>query len=174
MSDTDWPPSRLAGAKEAAVAYCQRLSHESPQACVAVVAYGDSAVVHRRLTAAHRLNALTAAINRIEYLGSTNIHDGLEAAHSILRRHRRSMCQVVLLSDGHNTGGNPNKVAASLKRLAVIETVGIGGSPRDVDEKLLCAIASENPDGSKRYRWIGDKQRLVQHFHELAGRIRRA
>ena len=51
--------------------------------------------------------------------------------------------------------------------------IGIGGAPHDVDEPLMKHIASEYPDGSKRYRWIGDKERLAQHFHCLAGRITR-
>jgi len=29
------------------------------------------------------------------------------------------------------------------------------------------------PDGRKRYRWIGDKKDLIEHFKVLAGRIRR-
>ena len=52
--------------------------------------------------------------------------------------------------------------------------IGIGGTPHDVDESLMRDIASEYPDGSKRYRWIGDKERLAQHFHCLAGRITRS
>ena len=53
-----------------------------------------------------------------------------------------------------------------------------GGTAREIiwrveSEEVLREIASERSDGSKRYRWIGDKERLVRHFERLAGRISR-
>ena len=81
---------------------------------------------------------------------------------------------MVLLSDGHNnTGPDPRPIAHRLKRSAVIECIGIGGSPSDVDEELMKDIASAYPDGTKRYRWIGDPERLEEAFIELAVGITR-
>jgi len=65
-------------------------------------------------------------------------------------------------------------VSDRLRDIATVECVGIGGTPEEVDEDLLRYIASSYPDGSKRYRWIGDRKRLVEHFHNLAGGITRA
>ncbi len=173
MEATDWKPSRLKAAKEAAKTYCERLSTEEPNAQVAIVGYGSCAKVFCPLTRAADTGTLNRAITRIDGLGGTNIRAGLQETSAILK-HSKNDCQVILLTDGHNTGRSPKSVAATLKKNATIECVGIGGSPHDVDEKLLRWIASESTDGSKRYRWIGDKERLVKHFHKLAGRISRS
>ena len=173
MESGDWPPTRLGAAKEAARVFCHELAAAEPEARVAVVAYGSSAEVACGLTPVKRRRALSRAIGRIGGLGSTNIRDGLQRAHDILKG-SSAPCQVVLLTDGHNTHRSPRPIAAKLKKFAVIETVSIGGSPADVDRALLEDLSSEYPDGSKRYRWIGDKERLVKHFRQLAGRIRRA
>ncbi len=114
------------------------------------------------------------AVRSISTSGFTNITAGLKAAHGLLKK-RPGNNQVVLLTDGHhNMGSSPQHVARQLRDLAVLETTGIGGAPRDVDEKLLKAISSSYPDGTKRYRWIGDCEKLVQHFQTLAGRITRS
>jgi len=174
MMDTDWKPSRLGAARDAAKAFAGRLSDEEPDALVAVVAYGCSARTVCNLTPARELSNIHCAIDQIDIMGSTNMRAGVKKALRLLGRHRCRMCQVVLLSDGHNTGGSPRNVAGELREFAVIECVGIGGRPDDVDETLLKALASAGSDGTPRYRWIGDKERLVRHFHNLAGRITRA
>ena len=174
MSSRDWKPSRLEAAQNAARAYVDRLASEDPDATVAVVAYGDTAALLRELTPARRLNELTRAIESISGMGCTNITAAHETAWNLLKT-SQGLGQVVLLTDGcHNTGPDARPISDRLREFAVIECVGIGGSPSDVDEELLRYIASPYPDGSKRYRWIGDKERLVQHFHNLAGRIVRA
>jgi len=174
MMDTDWKPSRLDAARDAAKAFAGRLANDEPDASVAVVAYGSSAKTVRRPTRAEDLSRIHGAIDQIDVMGSTNIRAGMKKALRLLGRDRRRRCQVVLLSDGHNTDGSPRRVAEELKKFAVVECVGIGGRPADVDEALLKALASVGPDGEPRYRWIGDRERLVRHFHHLAGRITRA
>ena len=172
MMDDDWKPSRLEGAKVAAKAFVRRLSQEEPEACVAVVGYGDSAKTLCGLTTAKNISELSRWIDQIDCMGCTNMRAGLQEALGLLRGQRQT-CQVVFLTDGHNTERCPLKVAEELKEFSVVECVGMAGSPHDVDEELLRDIASAYPDGTKRYRWIGDKERLVKHFHKLAGRITR-
>lgn len=172
MLDDDWPPTRLAAAQEAASAFCSRLANEDPNAHVAVIGYGDDAKVFCLPTPARQLHQLKDAIACIECLGGTNIRAGLEEVFHLIRK-CNSPCDVVLLSDGHNTGRSPKSIADDVKQKAVMSCVGIGGSPDAVDENLMKSMASEYPDGTKRYRWIGDKERLVQHFQNLAGRITR-
>jgi len=174
MSSNDWKPTRLKAAKRAATAFVKRLSSEDPDANVAVVAYGDTASLIVELTPARRLREVARAIDSISGMGHTNITAALEMALDVLGT-TQGPGQVVLLTDGcHNTGPDPYATADMLRERAIVECVGIGGGPADVDEELLRYIASSYPDGSKRYRWIGDKERLVQHFHNLAGRIVRA
>jgi len=127
-----------------------------------------------RLTPARDVEIINRSIRRIKVLGDTNITSGLRKAFDLLGG-CRSTAQIVLLTDGHhNSGRGPLNIANRLKQFAIIESVGIGGSPHDVDESLLKRISSAYPDGTKRYHWIGDKERLVQHFHNLAGGITRA
>jgi Mg-chelatase subunit ChlD len=174
MDADDWNPSRLAGAKTASKSYVLRLSSTAPQARVAVIAYSSRAKVLCPLTPVSKLVSIEAAIDRICTSNATNITAGLAAALKTLGPGERR-CQIVLLSDGwHNCGASPLATAAKLKRRAVIECVGIGGRPNDVDEVLMREIASARPDGFKRYRWIGDPVGLVDHFQQLAGGITRS
>lgn len=173
MDMDDWPPTRLDAAKDAAKAFVQRLADEQPDARVGIVAYGTYSQFTRGLTEASRTWAINKAIDSIRDLGATNITAGLRTALQALGR-PAGQCQVVLLTDGHhNEGVGPEKVARKLREIAVLESVGIGGRPRDVDERLLKDISSAYPDGSKRYHWIGDRKQLVQHFHKLAGGLKR-
>ncbi|MGD0572875.1 MAG: vWA domain-containing protein [Sedimentisphaerales bacterium] len=85
--------------------------------------------------------------------------------------------RLILLSDGdHNaTGRSPVKRATILKSAGiVIDCIGIGGYPSDIDEETLKKIASINPDGSIRYCFIGDKQQLIRKYETLAYHIRPA
>ncbi len=168
MLETDWPPSRLEAAQKAALQYAQRLHMESPTAHVGVVAYGSRAWTVAKLTANHHSSRLADQIQDIPTDSGTNITAGLKQAESLLRR-VTGRSQVVLLTDGgHNYGPKPNRIASRLRSVSTLETVGIGGSPADVDETLLNEIASARPDGSKRYRWIGDGEELIKHFECLA------
>ncbi len=82
--------------------------------------------------------------------------------------------RIIMLTDGeYNQGGCPITTASKLKKSGVIiDCIGIGGSPDDVDEATLKQIASRNPDGSIRYCFIGDQQQLIQKYQTLAKYIR--
>ena len=89
-------------------------------------------------------------------------------------RNDGSLKRIIMLTDGeHNMGGSPLAIASRLKSVGVIiDCIGIGGSPADVDEKLLKQIASKNSDGSIRYCFIGDQQQLLRKYQSLAQHIR--
>jgi len=174
MNQTDWKPSRLGGALESASAYLAQLAQEDPNAYIAVVQYASTAKITVPLTQCRYAEAIQDQFWRIRTGFMTNITSGLKAAYNICSRCHGTN-QVVLLSDGfHNLGSNPRRISDKLKEYATIECVGIGGSPTSVDEKLMMYIASSRADGTKRYRWIGKKEILVQHFRELAGGLARS
>lgn len=81
--------------------------------------------------------------------------------------------RIILLTDGkHNCMGTPCSVAEKLKNAGVtIDCIGIGGSPSEVKEESLKAVASKNPDGSPRYCFIGDQHTLIKKFEQLGNRI---
>jgi len=86
----------------------------------------------------------------------------------------KTLRRLVLLSDGgHNEGKSPLSLASRIKNAGVvIDCIGIGGTPDDVDEDLLQKIASRNSDGSIRYCFIGDQQELIKKYENLAHHIR--
>ena len=173
MFDDDWKPTRLGAAVKAANTFARRLRQETPNARIAVVIFGCKAKVVCRLTTAREFRKISHQIDQIDVGGSTNMYAGFKKALGLLKD-RVCTCQVVLLTDGHSNGKNPEELANRLREFAIVECVGIGASPADVDEPLLRRISSAYPDGKKRYRWIGQKEQLIKHFHNLAGAIRRA
>ena len=174
MLSTDWRPSRLKAAKRAAKAFAEELSNNEPDALIGAVGYGSRAATLCPLTAAREYGTIASAIDAVHTRGTANITDGVRIAEKMLKPGQRP-AQIVLLSDGHhNEGPGPQRIAEKLKQRAIIECVGIGGRPQDVDEKLLKSIASTRANGTKRYRWIGDEGQLVKQFRKLAGRITRA
>ena len=173
MDNADWWPSRLAGAKTVAVAYVQRLRAEEPGACLAVVAFGQTAKTICCLVPVRELCLLDHAIHSIDTSARTNMTAGLNSALRAFDG-RPANGHVTLFADGHhNYGDDPRNVAQRLRDIATVECVGIGASPEEVNEPLLMEVASAYPDGSKRYRWIGDQERLVEQAKPLTGRITR-
>ena len=85
-----------------------------------------------------------------------------------------SVKRIILLTDGDHLGrGNPIEIATRLKNAGVIiDCIGIGGNPTAVNESLLRKIASQNPDSSFRYCFIGDQQKLLRKYQTLAHHIR--
>jgi hypothetical protein len=85
---------------------------------------------------------------------------------------------VVLLSDGdHNCTGRPRDWAHHLKDSGVVvDCIGIGGRPSDVNEGLMRDIASVDENGRPRYRFIADRDALILEFREMAkaGYLRKA
>jgi Mg-chelatase subunit ChlD len=72
--------------------------------------------------------------------------------------------RIVLLTDGH--GGSPEQTAASLRqRGVVLDVIGFGHDPSDVNEELLRSIATPS-----HYRFIKDHRTLVQHYTQLANK----
>lgn len=85
-----------------------------------------------------------------------------------------SLKRIIMLTDGqHNGSVSPLAIASSLKNAGIIiDCIGIGGTPKDVDETMLKKIASRNPDGSIRYCFIGDQKELIRKYETLAHHIR--
>ncbi|MFC1766790.1 VWA domain-containing protein [Planctomycetota bacterium] len=82
--------------------------------------------------------------------------------------------RIVLLTDGeHTKGQSPLAIAGLLKEKGVvIDCIGIGGNPAAVDEDMLKAIASRNPDKSYRYCFINNRKNLIRKYQSLAHCIR--
>lgn len=175
MDEQDWAPSRLEAAKVSALEYLDASAFDDPGNLVAFIAYDEYASVVCPFTPCVRRDIFEERLRSIRSGSYTNIAGALSLADRLLTPMARTPGELLvhLLTDGHhNCQGDPRAAAARLKASGiVIDVVGIGGSATAVDEALLLEIASEHPDGGKRYRFIGDARRLTQHYRLLAGRL---
>jgi len=99
----------------------------------------------------------------------TDIDKGLITADDTFRWNEPNVVRrIVLKTDGE--GGDPLATAEALKSQGVvIDIIGIGDHPKNVNEKLLKKMASI-VEGQLRYRFIKDQQTLVAHYTQLANK----
>jgi uncharacterized protein YegL len=170
MGTSDYPPSRLDGGIQAGMAYATTCAKERPVNRIAIVSFSERACVVLPLTPVTRGREITNAFGRLTIDGGTDLAQGLKAAARLFENQPQTQRRrhVILLTDGQ--GGKPLKIAARLKGKlgVVIDVVGIGGSPDEVNEALLRQVATTDPDGRSHYRFIEDPQVLSQHYAQLA------
>ncbi|HBG60692.1 MAG: hypothetical protein A2Y10_13175 [Planctomycetes bacterium GWF2_41_51] len=167
MENDDFKPTRLDGAIEAGIQYVN--SRDNPDDRVAVVGFSTEANIVLPLTSIKNKGKIVEAMRCLRIDGGTDINEGLKAAVDIFNRETiNSQRYVILLTDGH--GGQPLETSAILKNqyYAVIEVVGIGGTPMVVNEPLLHDIATTDADGFTHYRFIKDSVSLKKHYKNLA------
>ncbi len=168
MSYHDYPPSRLRAAVLAVENYIAVKNDTAPADLAGAVTFDSYAnVVCRNCSMKNAEVSLLAPLRKVDSEGGTDILKGLSSAANILADTVKGVQnRIVLLTDGH--GGRPEKVAQDIKNHGiVIDVIGIGGSPSDVNEACLKEVAS-TVNGQLRYRFIGDKELLVEHFREIA------
>jgi Mg-chelatase subunit ChlD len=168
----DYPPSRLQAAKEASIEYIKVLSGKKAKTDIAVISFGNDSKLVLPPTGINNLQDIINGISLIDINGTTNIAAGLKKAKELLAKYpAKKQKQIILLTDGY--GNCPLKIPENIKRYynTVIDVVGIGGSHKDVDEKLLRKIATTDSEGICHYRFIKDTQKLRQHYRQLADGI---
>ena len=169
MGQTDFKPSRLACAQQAAVEFIKRKRFVDIRDRTCVLGFNTSAEVvspfgRHPLEAQRDLLGLTAQ-------ESTNITAALCLALDVVLREAKGQrtltLRAVLLSDGeHNTGPSPvaDGVLERLRKAGiVVDTVGIGHAGED----LLQAIAAATGGTFVR---ISDFNSLLGHYHRLAAK----
>jgi len=170
MGFSDYYPTRLTGGIEASVEYINIRAEQSPKDRIAIVAFENSAWVVINLSSLAQKKEIIKAIHQLEIKGGTDIAEGLKKAYEIFKKHPDSTNKkhIILLTDGH--GGHPVKIANKLKDeySVVLNVVGIGGSCEDVNESLLCKVATTDPDGFNHYRFIKNSMDLKKHYKHLA------
>lgn len=164
-------PTRLDLAKQAALTLLDlsRLDTaasggESP---VGLVAFSDHARLHQSLVTNY--DWVETSVNSLDYLGSTNIGDGLKIALAELAQNgdRTQPAAVILLSDGQTNRGL--KVAEILAQIPIqaqkldarICTVGFGNNETEIDIGLLQGLA-EATGGEYLFATTGEE--LITFF----------
>jgi len=172
MGHDDYPPSRLQAAIGASEEYVNALSKQMVRTAIAVISFGFDSKLVLPPTDITNLQIIKDALRSLPIHGGTNIGSGLKMAEQLLAGYLPDQHkQIVLLTDGY--GNCPLEIPENIKLVhnTVIDVVGIGGSPKDVDEKFLKKIATTDSDGMRHYRFIKDTQKLNQHYRQLAGGI---
>ena len=185
MLQTDYPPSRLAAAKQGAMEFVNKKVGLDPSDQVAVAYFGKvarAAADIRQVGGNEEYFQSRIDRLRVSYWG-TSIGRGLEKAVDLLRAGPSGkgkkkgdvkdlfVPRIVVLSDGEDMDGpDPIGLASQIKKSGVvIDAIGIGergpgpGMGKGLNEALLTAIASPG-----RYRYIRDSVSLVKHFGALA------
>ena len=137
---------------------------------VGLITFNHAARLLEPLTVLRNKKAsIIQSLQSLHASGGTDINQGLEVARDHFQWQRSgAVRRVVLLTDGH--GGDPLGTAAYLKeRGVVIDVIGIGPSPSEVDEGLLRKVASV-VDGASRYRFISDADTLTIICTQLGGK----
>lgn len=169
MSEDDYHPTRLDAAKQAGLGFIGVKAERAPQDLVAGVwfcGYADELMPPTVASSAHA--AWEDATADLDPFDGTCIGAGLTQARRILVRSSYSYLvrRVILLTDGHSL--DPHREAEQLKDTGVvIDAIGIGGSPADVNEHDLKRVASV-VDGRPRYRFIRTADELFEYFRRLA------
>jgi Ca-activated chloride channel family protein len=126
MGADDYPPNRLAAAKEAAKMFTKRKVVQNYNDRVGVIGFGGSAKVVHPLDP--NLDKVAVSVDKLKMTHSGSmIGTALQAALRELNRYKSKRRAVVLLSDGADKydSSNPVKVASNMQGIKVF-TIGIG------------------------------------------------
>ncbi len=169
MEDRCGTLTKFSAAKQAVMALVdQRLAIKAVDD-LAVIAFDTAACVVLPFTStATGYNSIKRAVRAIGIGGGTDIATPLALAASILPAARKRPIHAILLTDGQ--GGQPLPAASALKERGVIlQVIGTGDTPRDVDEPLLKAVAS-TLNGKVLYKFLRDGGELIEYFRtEVSG-----
>ena len=108
--------------------------------------------------------------------GGTDMSLALVAAqevlkcHGFLSPHSPFFSRVLVFSDGHSSYREQAIGSAqALKNSGVlVETLGLGRSPADVDEDLLKRSATTDEEGFTHYKFLGNAESLFLTFENVA------
>lgn len=172
MGSSDYSPTRLAGGVQAAIEYINMRVLFNQDDSIALITFNHAGKIAVQLTGLDDRATVIAKLKNLNAGGGTDIAEGLKKATDLFAEEEtfEALRYIILLTDGH--GGNPVRKAKQLKEKygAVIEVVGVGGSPSAVNESLLRKVATTDPDpdGFNHYRFIKDTETLRQHYRHLA------
>jgi Ca-activated chloride channel homolog len=160
--------NRIEAAKNAIFALLNAREALSVDDQIAIISFNDAAELVLPFTGIKATSRIQAAVQSLHPGGGTELRPALKLASNILRAPSGSY--VIVLSDGHC--GDPIRAANALKHSgAIIETIGVAGSPSDVDEERLTKVASVQ-DGKALYRFVTNADELIDYFrNDIAGRL---
>jgi Ca-activated chloride channel family protein len=176
MAATDVTPTRLAAAKDGALAFVNQLP---PKLQLGLVSFSGTAAV--LVTPTTDRDQVRNAVSNLQLGPGTAIGDGIQASLSAIAASAKTQsgdtgpppARIVLLSDGETTRGTPNDTAVAAANAAhvPISTIAYGTQngtldiqgqqiPVPVNEQALQAIADDT-NGAYYRATTGDELRRV-------------
>ena len=168
MSLEDYPPSRLLAAFDAGLEFVNAKQAAGLSDLISIILFDNAAeIVCEDLSLNKAVGVLNSLKMKDPIGGGTDINSGLVAAeHHFRRALQNYKNRIVLLTDGQ--GGNPMRTGQRLRDAGVlIDIIGVAGDPASVAEEDLRKVASVI-NGVSRYRFIGNRAELLQHFKSIA------
>ncbi len=169
MLCNDYSPCRILAALDSGLEFVYaKLQARCPDT-IGIVLFDDEArVVCREVSLDEAIKILRNLKADPSVIGGgTDIKVGLLAAENLFQKvanERRK--RLILLTDGH--GGEPVPTGKRLQADGVlVDVIGVAGSPAAVAEAELRQVASVI-NGANRYRFIGNRAELLQHFRTIA------
>ena len=162
--------SKLEAAKRANITMVLNKAQIDPYDEVGIITFNKYAQPILSICPIHsHKQQIIQAVQSIRVEGGTDIDKGLKAAMDMFNWSNNDVVRrIVLLTDGQ--GGYPLNTANELKdRGVVIDVVGVGNNPSNVNEDLLRKVAS-TIEGELRYRFIKEQHTLVAHYTQLANK----
>ncbi len=135
---------------------------------IAVISFNDAAQLVLPFTGIRESNRIQKAVRSIWPEGGTDLKPAINRISDILPD--PAGAYIIVLSDGHC--GDPIRAAKALKNKgAIIETIGVGNIPADVDAEKLIKVASVQ-NGQALYRFLTNADELLDYFRkDIAGRL---
>jgi Mg-chelatase subunit ChlD len=162
--------TKIQGSIRAAINLVLNKARIDPQDRIGIITFTDCAKLLLPLSViAHHKARIIKILEGLTANGGTDIDCGLCCAEDNFDWSRQGVLRrIILQTDGQD--GEPLATAERLKaRGVVIDVIGIGPSPSDVNESLLRQVASV-VTGQLHYRFIKDSRTLVQHYTQLGGK----
>ncbi len=162
---------KIEALRRASVSLVINKNQIDPEDRIGVITFCEQADILLGLTSigANKLT-LIKTIQDLEAAGGTDIEKGLAMARDHFDWSRTDVVRrITLLTDGEDDS-DPIPTANDLKRRGVIiDVIGIGASPSNVNEKLLKGLSS-TIEGEVRYRFIKNHRSLIDHYTRLANK----
>lgn len=111
---------------------------------------------------------LNQTLSRLRPIGGTDISAALsQAATSFDPADSGAVKRAILLTDGHSQTQFESAAAKLIERGVLLDVIGIGDTPSDVDEPRLKQVASV-VGGQCRYRFFNNADDLREHWSVIS------
>lgn len=167
----DGSRDKITAAKRGTSSLVLNMAMIDPNAQIGLVRFHSSATPLLPLCPLHsHKDQMIHTIQCLQAGGGTDQNEGLKAARDMFDWSQANVTRrIIMLTDGQ--GGEPLATAHELKsRGVVIEIIGVGDCPTNINEILLFKVAS-TVNGENKYRFIKDAQTLVEKLTQLGGQF---